>query len=48
MPTAKITTTSLDSVVVEPLEIRSGRTTCLVFKPEIVQNSRDKEKTIRG
>ncbi len=48
MPTAKITTTSADSAVVEPFEIRSGNTTRLVFKPEIVQNSRDEEKAVRG
>src|SRR4051812_29492607 len=48
MPTAKITRTSADSAVVEPLTLRPGKTTRLVFKPEIVKNKKDERKPVRG
>ena len=48
MPKAKITTTSADSAIVEPFELRSGNTTRLVFKPLIVNNKADESKPVRG
>lgn len=48
MPKARITTTSTDSAVVEPFELRSGNTTRLVFKPELVKNKSDETKPVRG
>jgi hypothetical protein len=48
MPKAKIITTSRDSAVVEPFELRSGNTTRLVFKPALVNNKSDETKPVRG
>lgn len=48
MPTARIVTTSPDSVAVEPFAIRPGLTTRLVFKPELVNNQVDHLKPVRG
>ncbi|MEK6259036.1 MAG: Shedu immune nuclease family protein [Planctomycetota bacterium] len=48
MPKAKITTTSADSAVVEPFELRSGSTTRLVFKPLVVNNKADESKPVKG
>lgn len=48
MPKAKITKTSINSAVVEPLEIRSGISTRLVFKPQIVKNANEPGRPIKG
>ena len=48
MPRAKITTTSADSAIVEPFEIRPGHTTRLVFKPQLVNNKADETKPVKG
>ena len=48
MSKAKITKTSRDSAVVEPFELRSGKTRRLVFKPELVNNKTDEKKPVRG
>ena len=48
MPKARITTTSADSAVVEPFELRPGNTTRLVFKPVMVNNKADETKPVRG
>ena len=48
MPKAKITTTSADSAIVEPFELRAGGTTRLVFKPQIVNNKVDHSKPVKG
>ncbi len=42
MPTAKIKQTSADSAVVEPMALRPGKATRLMFKPQIVNNKQDK------
>lgn len=41
MTKAKITQTSADSVVVEPIVLRPGDLTRMVFKPQIVNNKQD-------
>lgn len=48
MPKAKIITTSSDSAIVEPFELRSGTTTRLVFKPQVVNNKVDDSKPVKG
>ena len=48
MPKAKITTTSADSAVVEPFELRSGKTRRLVFRPMLVNNTADGTKPVKG
>ena len=48
MPKAKITTTSADSAIVEPFELRSGNLTRLVFKPQLVKNKVDESKPVKG
>lgn len=48
MPNARITTTSADSAVVEPFELRPGNTTRLVFKPVLVNNKADETKPVKG
>lgn len=48
MPKAIITSTSRDSAIVEPFELRSGNTTRLVFKPELVNNKGDEARPVRG
>lgn len=48
MPTARITTTSADTAEVEPLVIRDGLHSRLVFKPKIVNNDRDKLQPVSG
>jgi len=48
MAKAKITQTSPDSAVVEPIVLRSGKTTRLVFRPQIVKNKQDENKPVKG
>jgi hypothetical protein len=48
MTKAKITQTSADSVVVEPIVLRSGDLTRMVFKPQIVNNKQDENKPVKG
>ena len=48
MPKARITTTSANSAVVEPFELRPGNTTRLIFKPVMVNNKADETKPVRG
>lgn len=48
MPKAKITQTGPDSATVEPMVLRPGRTTRLVFKPQLVNNKQDENKPVRG
>lgn len=48
MTKAKITQTSADSVVVEPIVLRPGVLTRMVFKPQIVNNKQDENKPVKG
>lgn len=48
MPKAKITQTGPDSAVVEPLVLRPGETTRMVFKPQLVNNKQDENKPVKG
>lgn len=48
MPKARITKTSRDSAEVEPIVLRDGKLTQLVFKPEIVRNDRDRGQPVKG
>ena len=48
MPKAKITQTGPDSAVVEPIVLRPGDLTRLVFKPQIVNNKQDENKLVKG
>jgi len=48
MPKATITKTSADSAVVDPFVLREGATTRLVFKPQIVNNTADANKPVKG
>lgn len=45
---AKITKTGPDSAVVEPIVLRPGQTTRLVFKALVVNNKHDELKPVRG
>jgi hypothetical protein len=45
---AKITQTGRDSANVEPVVLRPGQTTRLVFKPQIVNNKQDENKPVKG
>jgi hypothetical protein len=48
MTKAKITQTGPDSAVVEPIVIRPGDLTRIVFKPQIVNNKQDENKPVKG
>ncbi len=48
MPKAKITQTGPDSAVVEPLVLRPGEATRLVFRPQVVNNKQDENKPVKG
>jgi hypothetical protein len=48
MTKAKITQTSPDSAVVEPIVLRPGDLTRMVFKPQIVNNKQDENKPVKG
>ena len=48
MTQAKITQTGPDSAVVEPIVLRPGDLTRLVFKPQIVNNKQDENKPVKG
>ena len=48
MPTAKIKQTSSDSAEVEPIVLRDGKQTRLVFKSQLVKNAHDENKPVRG
>jgi hypothetical protein len=48
MSKAKITQTGPDSAVVEPIVLRPGELTRLVFKPQIVNNKQDENKPVKG
>jgi hypothetical protein len=48
MTKAKITQTSHDSAVVEPIVLRPGEFTRMIFKPLIVNNKQDENKPVRG
>ena len=48
MPTAKINQTSSDSAEVEPIVLRDGKQTRLVFKSQLVKNAHDENKPVRG
>lgn len=48
MTKAQITQTSSDSAVVEPIVLRPGDFTRMVFKPQIVNNKRDENKPVKG
>lgn len=45
---AKITQTSHDSAIVEPIVIRPGDATRLVFKAQLVNNKQDENRPVRG
>ena len=48
MTRATITRTSTDSSICEPITLRDGDTTRLVFSPVIVNNQRDRLKPVKG
>jgi hypothetical protein len=48
MTKAKITQTGPDSAVVEPIVLRPGDLTRMVFKPQIVNNKQDDNKPVKG
>src|SRR5437879_3860596 len=48
MPKAKITQTGPDSATVEPLVLRPGEMTRLVFRPQLVNNKQDENKPVTG
>lgn len=48
MTKAAITRTSADSAICEPIILRDGDMTRLVFSPVIVNNQRDKLKPVKG
>ena len=48
MVKARITQTSRDSAIVEPIPLRETSITRLVFKPKIVHNKRDETKPVEG
>src|SRR4051794_2681905 len=48
MTKAKITQTGPDSAVVEPIVLRPGDLTRMVFKPQIVKNKQDENKPVKG
>jgi hypothetical protein len=48
MTKAKITQTGPDSAVVEPIVLRSGELTRIVFKAQIVNNRQDENKPVKG
>jgi hypothetical protein len=48
MTKAKITQTGPDSAVVEPIVLRPGELTRIVFKPQIVNNKQDENKPVKG
>jgi len=48
MTKAKITQTGPDSAVVEPIVLRPGDLTRMVFKPQIVNNKQDENKPVKG
>ena len=48
MAKAIITQTGPDSAVVEPIVLRPGDLTRMVFKPQIVNNKQDENKPVRG
>jgi hypothetical protein len=48
MTKAKITQTGPDSATVEPIVLRLGETTRLVFKAQIVNNKQDENKPVKG
>ena len=48
MTKAKITQTGPDSAVVEPIVLRPGERTRMVFKPQIVNNKQDENKPVKG
>ena len=48
MAKAKITQTSSDSAVVEPVVLRPGEITRMVFKPQLVNNKQDENRPVKG
>lgn len=48
MTRARITQTGPDSAVVEPIVLRPGDLTRMVFKPQIVNNKQDENKPVKG
>ena len=48
MTRAKITQTGPNSAVVEPIVLRPGDLTRVVFKPQIVNNKQDENKPVKG
>jgi hypothetical protein len=48
MPKAKITLVGSDAATVEPLVIRPGETTQLVFKAQLVNNKGDENRPVKG
>jgi hypothetical protein len=48
MTKAKITQTGPDSAVVEPIVLRPGDLTRMVFKPQIVNNKQDENRPVKG
>ena len=48
MTKARITQTGPDSAVVEPIVLRPGDITRMVFKPQIVNNKQDENKPVKG
>lgn len=48
MTQARITQTGPDSAVVEPIVLRPGDLTRMVFKPQIVNNKQDGNKPVKG
>lgn len=48
MTKAKITQTGPDSAIVEPIVLRPGELTRMVFKPQIVNNKQDESKPVKG
>ncbi|MFM8274379.1 MAG: Shedu immune nuclease family protein [Gemmata sp.] len=48
MTKARITQTGPDSAVVEPVVLRPGDLTRMVFKPQIVNNKQDENKPVKG
>src|SRR5437763_14607487 len=48
MTKAKIPQTGPDSAVVDPIVLRPGELTRIVFKPQIVNNKQDENKPVRG
>jgi len=48
MPKAKITQTGPDSATVEPMVLRPGDLSRMVFKPQLVNNKQDENKPVKG